>query len=796
MSEGIFSGCTNLSSILLPNKCYYIPQNAFWGCSSLSSFTISSNVTAIGSSAFSGCSSLTTITIPASVTTLYGGHPFKNTGLTEINVAEDNTAFCSVDGVLFNRDTTLLIKYPEKKAGNVYTIPNTVTMVSDFSRSENLTSIIVPNTVTQFLGTYGFENCPNLASVHFPDIEAWCNITFVTSSANPLSSAKNLYINNELVQNVTIPDGTTEVKRYVFWGCTSINSVTIPNTVTLLREGAFGHCTNLTSFYSYATTPPGAYCFNEVDKSKCNLYVPATSYLLYKNADEWKDFAQILPISGEWRWVKFLDWNDTILWEGYVEYGTAAVAPSSPTRENYTFTGWDKDFSNITEDITIKAQYTINRYLVQFFDWDDTMLKSDSVAHGESAVAPSNPILEGHTFIGWDMDFDSVIHDMQIYAMYEVNYYKVQFIDWDSTLISEQQVMYDNSAVKPSDPQREGYSFIGWDKEFEHVKDDMIITAQYQILQFNVSFLNWDGSVLQSLVVDYGTVPIYTEATPQRDGGDMYIYTFTGWSPEIMPTYYDMYYYAQYEQKLKVFTVTFLDWDSTIIETQHVEYGSYATVPAGIPTHEGYTFVGWDKEFGYITADLVVMALYEKDINYYTIIFQNWDESLLLTLTAVEEGTIPEYYGEYPSRPEDDDYTYTFIGWTPELVVATEDAIYTATYEAIEKTKYYNITFLDWDGTLLQYLQVEKGTWPEYTGDTPTRPDDEQYTYTFSGWTPELVVVTEDATYTAIYDATQIGEGIEDIQVIGLSPCKIMKNGQFYILRGDKIYTIQGQEVK
>ena len=797
LSEGIFSGCTNLSSISLPDRCTYIPQNAFYGCSSLSSFTIPSNVTTIGEGAFRGCTSLSSITIPASVTTLYGGNPFKNTGLTEINVAEDNTAFCSVDGVLFNRDTTLLIKYPEKKAGNVYTIPNTVTSVSDFSRSEYLTSIIVPNTVTQFLGTWGFENCPNLTSVHFPDIEDWCNITFVTSSANPLSSAKNLYINNELLQNVTIPDGTSEVKRYIFWGCTSLTSVTIPSTVTLLREGAFGYCTNLTSFYSYATTPPGAYCFNGVDKSKCNLYVPATSYLLYKNADEWKDFALILPISGEWRWVKFLDWNDTILWEGYVEYGTAAVAPSSPTRENYTFTGWDKDFSNITEDMTIKAQYAINRYLVQFFDWDDTLLKEDSVEHGTAAVAPNDPILEGHTFIGWDTEYDSIIHDTYIYAIYEINYYNVKFIDWDSTVLSEQQVAYNYAAAKPSNPQREGYSFIGWDKEFEHVKEDMIITAQYQILQFSVRFSNWDGSLLQSLLVDYGAIPVYTGETPQRDGGDMYIYTFIGWSPEIIPAYHDdMTYYAQYEQKLKVFTVTFLDWDSTIIETQHIEYGSYATIPAEIPTHEGYTFVGWDKEFGYITSDLVVMALYEKDINYYTIIFQNWDGLVLMNITGVAEGTLPIYTAELPTRPEDDEFTYAFIGWTPEIVPATEDAIYTATYEAIEKTKYYNITFLDWDGTLLQYSQVEKGTLPEYTGDTPTCPDDEQYTYTFTSWTPDLVVAIEDATYTATYDATPIGEGIEDIYTDYTIPHKVLKDGQIYIIRGDKTYTITGAEVK
>lgn len=723
--EGAFYGCTNLTSISLPDNCTALFRSLFRGCTNLSSFIIPNNVESIFDDVFYECSSLSTITIPASVTNIYG-YPFKNTGLTEINVAAGNTAFCSVDGVLFNKDTTLLIKYPEKKVGSVYTIPNTVTMISDFSRSENLTSIIVPNSVSQFLGTNGFENCPNLASVHFPDIDAWCDITFATASANPLSSAKNLYVNNELVQNVTIPDGTTEVKRYIFWGCTSLNSVTIPSTVTILHEGAFGYCMNLTSFYSYAITPPDAYCFNGVDKSQCNLYVPATSYLLYKNADEWKDFAQILPITGEWRWVKFLDWNDTLLWEGYVEYGTAATAPATPSRENYTFIGWDKDFSNITEETVIKAQYTINRYLVQFFDWDDTLLKEDSVAHGTAAVAPNDPIREGYTFVGWDTEYDSIIHDTYIYPLYEINYYNVQFVDWDNTVLSEQQVAYGYAATPPyAEFSREGYKFIGWDKDFERVTEDMIITAQYQILKFYVRFLDWDYRVLQSTEVDYGTIPEYTSELPEKADDERYTYTFKGWFPILSPVYSDMDYIATYEEKLHEFTVTFLDWDGAIIKTQQVEYGSYATAPEETPLREGYTFIGWDKEFSYIISDLTINALYEKDIKYYTITFVNWDGLVLMNIVGVEENTLPAYTAELPTRPEDDKFTYTFIGWTPEIVPATEDATYTATYEATPKT-----------------------------------------------------------------------EGIEDVIIDGDITQKLLQNGQILILRGGKTYTLQGQEVK
>ena len=68
----------------------------------------------------------------------------------------------------------------------------------------------------------------------------------------------------------------------------------------------------------------------------------------------------------------------------------------------------------------------------------------------------------------------------------------------------------------------------------------------------------------------------------------------------------------------------------------------------------------------------------------------------------------------------------------------------------------YTITFKNWDGSVLQSTQVEEGQMPQYTGATPTKPDDAQYTYTFSGWTPQIVAATADATYTATFAATKL----------------------------------------
>ena len=108
----------------------------------------------------------------------------------------------------------------------------------------------------------------------------------------------------------------------------------------------------------------------------------------------------------------------------------------------------------------------------------------------------------------------------------------------------------------------------------------------------------------------------------------------------------------------------------------------------------------------------------------------------------------------------------------------------------------YTITFANWDGATLQSSQVEEGTLPEYTGATPIRPDDEKYTYVFDGWTPAIVVATADATYTATYQSEPKSQGIEDIQGDDVQCTKFVRNCQILILRGDKTYTLTGQEVK
>lgn len=124
--------------------------------------------------------------------------------------------------------------------------------------------------------------------------------------------------------------------------------------------------------------------------------------------------------------------------------------------------------------------------------------------------------------------------------------------------------------------------------------------------------------------------------------------------------------------------------------------------------------------------------------------------------------------------------------------------LYVKSTEVTTQPTKFKVSFYNWDGELLLRTYVVEGEMPIYTGNTPTRPDDDEYTYTFKGWDPEIVAATweTDNYYYAIYEAKPIGEGIEDIYSDSLTPTKILNNGQILILRGDKTYTLQGQEVK
>lgn len=144
----------------------------------------------------------------------------------------------------------------------------------------------------------------------------------------------------------------------------------------------------------------------------------------------------------------------------------------------------------------------------------------------------------------------------------------------------------------------------------------------------------------------------------------------------------------------------------------------------------------------------------------YTITWKNYDGTVLETDTDVIQGSLPTYDGATPTKPSDTEYKYTWSGWDPKVVEASKDQVYTATFTS-EKISVpeetYTITWKNYDGTVLETdTNVKKGNTPTYDGATPTRPDDTEYKYTWSGWDPKVAEVSKDQVYTATYTSEKL----------------------------------------
>ena len=165
-----FEDCVNLTSAVLPEGITSVGSEAFRNCCNLESISLPASVTSIGYEAFLSCSSLTSVFVPAKVSSIERGVFGNCDSLTRIDVDASNPNYRSVDGILMNRDETVLVQYPAGKSGAEYRIPENIASIQSgaFYGCDNLTSVTVPTGITE-IGENVFRSCNNLKYVDIPD---------------------------------------------------------------------------------------------------------------------------------------------------------------------------------------------------------------------------------------------------------------------------------------------------------------------------------------------------------------------------------------------------------------------------------------------------------------------------------------------------------------------------------------------------------------------------------------------------------------------------------------------------
>lgn len=249
----------------------------------MTSVTIGNSVTDIYLGAFYGCKSLTSVIIPKSVT-LIGITTFNDCrNLNSIIVEDGNPKYDSRDNcnAIIETATNTLI------AGcNNSTIPNSVTAIAAwaFAYCKGLTGeLTIPDSVT-FIDRSAFDHCSGLTRVNLSN-----SLTIIGMDAFSECTG--------LEGELTIPDSVTSIGQSAFYYCSGLTSLVIPNSVNLIKQ-AFMHCKGLANIYNYINHPTDveldSYTFYGVDKSNCTLHVIKGRLDEYSEADQWKDFLNII----------------------------------------------------------------------------------------------------------------------------------------------------------------------------------------------------------------------------------------------------------------------------------------------------------------------------------------------------------------------------------------------------------------------------------------------------------------------------------------------------------------------
>ena len=441
--------------------------------------------------------------------------------------------------------------------------------------------------------------------------------------------------------------------------------------------------------------------------------------------------------------------------EEIYKYGELVTLQKNPTKEGYTFSGWDhsNEFAMPARDVKIKGSFIVNSYTVTYKVDGAQIGEPETYKYGEAVTLREKPSKEGYTFNGWSYEagFKMPAEDVVIEGSYQINSYTVTY-KVNGEQFGEQETYEFNELVQlRSEPTKEGYTFSHWNRssEFNMPANDVVIEGSFKINSYTVTY-KVDGSQYGSTeTYEYGSAVVLREE-PKKEG-----YTFSGWDHEdnfMMPAD-DVVIEGTYQ--INSYTVTYKVDGEVSGEVETYEYGAEVTL-RGEPVKEGYTFSHWSQDTGFTMPAKNMVIEGNFLINSYTVTYKV-DGEIYDEVETYNYGTVVNL------RSEPIKEGHKFGGWnrTEDFTMPAENVIIEGNFDVNE----YTVTYLV-DGKDYGEKETYKYGTPVILRDNP-----EKEGYTFSGWNPATGfimparnVVIEGSykinSYTVTYkvDGEQYGE--------------------------------------
>ncbi len=374
----------------------------------------------------------------------------------------------------------------------------------------------------------------------------WIRSTFISGLNKPefmvFDTNDNIYVanfGNNIISKITWSWAISNFSSW-FWGSRGIaidifNNIYVANSTsnTISKITPSGVVTTFVA--SWLSWPFGMSFDNE-----WNLFVANPSNNTVSKITSQSTLTKSITLTKNCNaLVTFVDYDGTILQTGTVEYGSSAVAPANPTRTGYTFSGWNpSDLSNIIGDMIFTGEYIINHYTLSFEENGGSgVLDQIWIIYNTTGVNPWIPTRTGYVFSGWYMSWASVSFDFStlitwdivLYAQRDIAKHNVIFVDYDGTVLQTGVVQYGSSAVAPTNPIRTGYIFSGWNpNDLSNITGDRIFTGEYIHIIYTLSFDTVWGTNISSITGYYMDM-VTTPTNPIRTW-----YVFMWWN-EVIP---------------------------------------------------------------------------------------------------------------------------------------------------------------------------------------------------------------------------------------------------------------------